>query len=97
MVNSVKGFLKIYKNATSKFFVIKVGVYLLYYAKKSVVGGVLLPESKLVFVDEVVFIDEMFHAVVHKSFKDFTDVRQKRDGPVVSTFGLVIFFENSTN
>ena len=57
-----------------QIFIIEVGVYLLYYAKKSVVGGVLLPESKLVFVDEVVFIDEMFHAVVHNSFKDFTDV-----------------------
>ena len=61
------------------------------------VGRVLLTEAKLVLVNEVVFINELFNTIVHDSFKYFADVRKKRDGPIVSTFGFVVFLEDSTD
>ena len=97
MVDCVKSFLEIDKDATCKVFLIKVGVDLFNDAKKGMISGVFFPETKLVLINKVVLIYEMLYAVVHDSFKNFTDVGEERDGSIVSTLGFVIFLKDSAS
>ncbi len=77
MIHCVKGFLQVNKNAACKVFVIKIGSYLLDDAEKSMIRGIFLPKTKLVFINNVVFIKEVLNAVVHNPFEDFPNVGEE--------------------
>ena len=61
------------------------------------VGRVFFTEAKLVLIYYVGFVKKLLNAVIHNSFKDFADVRQKGNGSIVSTASFIIFFVDCTN
>ena len=77
MINCVKSFLQVNKYAACKVLVVKVSYNLFDNAEKRMVSGAFLPEAKLIFVNNVVFIKEILNVVVHNPFKYFPNVREE--------------------
>jgi hypothetical protein len=57
------------------------------------IGGIFFPESILILVNDVRFIEKMFNSVIHDPFIDLTDVREKGDRPVVGAAGFSFFLK----
>ena len=76
MINCVKRFLKIDKNAACKVFLIEVAVDLLNNAEEGMISRIFFPETILVLIDEVLFVKETINLIEHNYLKDFADVRE---------------------
>ena len=97
MIHSVEGLFEVNKNSTCKSFIIKKTPYSVSDTKQSMIGLVFFPKAELKLVNDIIVIQKLLKFVVIDTFKNFTDVREEGNRPIILTLGFLTFFKDWAN
>ena len=102
MVCTIKRFLQVHKNSTTYISTINSFSYILSYINLNMKFRILLSESKLQDIDNIIVTEKGIQSFVHKFYKYFFNTWKEEDGTIVTIiwFTMISFWivlENSNS